>query len=125
MSLTIKLHSSSTTYLSFGSRFRGYNPRIRPNSIYHFNPLTVPSYQSNKMQASLQSSPSSVFKSSLIEPDGGVLVDLAVPESEREAKTVEAESLPKVRLTKIVVEWLHVIGEGWASPLKGFMLQTF
>ncbi|KAK8580840.1 hypothetical protein V6N13_143895 [Hibiscus sabdariffa] len=76
------------------------------------------------MQAPVQSSPTSVIKSSLIEPDGGVLVDLAVPESEREAKTVEAESLPKVRLTKIDVEWLHVIGEGWASPLEGFMREA-
>ncbi|GMI91315.1 ATP SULFURYLASE ARABIDOPSIS 1 [Hibiscus trionum] len=73
------------------------------------------------MQGPVQSSSTSVIKSSLIEPDGGVLVNLIVPESEREAKTAEAESLPKVRLTKIDVEWLHVISEGWASPLKGFM----
>ncbi|KAK8642369.1 hypothetical protein V6N13_011715 [Hibiscus sabdariffa] len=73
------------------------------------------------MQGSVQSSSASVIRSSLIEPDGGVLVDLVVPESEREAKSVEAESLPKVWLTKIDVEWLHVISEGWASPLKGFM----
>lgn len=60
-------------------------------------------------------------KSSLIEPDGGALVDLVVPESERPARTLEAEKLPKVGLTKIDLEWVHVIGEGWASPLKGFM----
>ncbi|KAE8656067.1 ATP sulfurylase 2 [Hibiscus syriacus] len=54
----------------------------------------------------------SVIKSSLIEPDGGVVVDLVVPESERGVKTVEAESLPKLRLTKIDVEWVHVICEG-------------
>ncbi|KAE8712632.1 ATP sulfurylase 4 [Hibiscus syriacus] len=73
------------------------------------------------MQVPVQSSSTSLIKSSLIEPDGGFLIDLIVPESEREVKTVEAESLPKVRLTKIDVEWLHVISEGWASPLKGFM----
>ncbi|KAK8551790.1 hypothetical protein V6N13_120224 [Hibiscus sabdariffa] len=73
------------------------------------------------MQGPVQSSSTSVIRSSLIEPDGGVLIDLVVPESEREAKSVEAESLPKVWLTKIDVEWLHVISEGWASPLKGFM----
>lgn len=60
-------------------------------------------------------------KSSLIEPDGGILVDLVVPESERSARTLEAEKLPKVGLTKIDLEWVHVISEGWASPLKGFM----
>ncbi|KAJ6708756.1 ENDOGLUCANASE [Salix koriyanagi] len=65
-----------------------------------------------------------VIKSSLIEPDGGVLVDARVPESERGSKTLEAELLPKVSLAKIDVEWVHVISEGWASPLKGFMREN-
>ncbi|MBA0864194.1 hypothetical protein Goshw_000437 [Gossypium schwendimanii] len=124
MSLTIKSHVASPTYLSFTtkpSRFTGYNSKIRPNSIYHFNPLKLTYYQPKKMQAPVQYSPAPVIKSSLIEPDGGALVDLVVPEGERGAKTIEAESLPKVRLTKIDVEWVHVISEGWANPLKGFM----
>ncbi|XVF35978.1 hypothetical protein REPUB_Repub19eG0018600 [Reevesia pubescens] len=128
MSVTIKLHFTSNTYLNSSSKSSNltsyYNTKIRPKPIYHFNPLTSSTsfYKPKKMQASVQSSSStSVIKSSLIEPDGGVLVDLVVPESEREAKTVEAESMPKVRLTKIDVEWVHVISEGWASPLKGFM----
>ncbi|CAI9775333.1 unnamed protein product [Fraxinus pennsylvanica] len=62
-----------------------------------------------------------VVKSSLIEPDGGQLVDLVVPEIQRAATVSEAETMPKVRLTKIDLEWVHVISEGWASPLKGFM----
>lgn len=62
-----------------------------------------------------------VVKSSLIEPDGGSLVDLVVPEAQRVSRISAAESLPKVRLTKIDVEWVHVISEGWASPLRGFM----
>lgn len=62
-----------------------------------------------------------MIKSSLIEPDGGALVDLVVPEGERGAKITLAESLPKVQLTRIDLEWVHVVGEGWASPLKGFM----
>lgn len=60
-------------------------------------------------------------KSSLIEPDGGSLVDLVVPENQRVAKIAEAETMAKVKLTKIDLEWVHVISEGWASPLKGFM----
>lgn len=60
-------------------------------------------------------------KSSLIEPDGGVLVNLVVPESSRAEKIKEAEALPKVQLSRIDLEWVHVISEGWASPLKGFM----
>lgn len=62
-----------------------------------------------------------MVKSSLIEPDGGAVVDLVVPESKRAAKIAEAEALPKVKLSKIDVEWVHVVSEGWASPLKGFM----
>ena len=62
-----------------------------------------------------------MIKSSLIEPDGGALVDLVVPESKRGSKLLEAESLPKVQLTRIDIEWVQVIGEGWASPLRGFM----
>ncbi|KAL2559909.1 ATP sulfurylase 2 [Forsythia ovata] len=74
--------------------------------------------------ASLSSSSnkgSLAVKSSLIEPDGGSLVDLVVPEIQRAAKISETETMPKVRLTKIDLEWVHVISEGWASPLKGFM----
>lgn len=62
-----------------------------------------------------------VIKSSLIEPDGGSLVDLVVPENQKAALVSEAGSLPMVKLTRIDLEWVHVISEGWASPLKGFM----
>lgn len=65
-----------------------------------------------------------MIKSSLIEPDGGELVDLVVPENLRDSKLHEVESFPKVKLTKIDFEWVHVIGEGWASPLKGFMREN-
>mmetsp|Transcript_18511 Transcript_18511/g.26054 ORF Transcript_18511/g.26054 Transcript_18511/m.26054 type:complete len:1092 (+) Transcript_18511:37-3312(+) len=54
-------------------------------------------------------------------PDGDVVVDLHVPSSQKSAKVAEAASLPKVRITDIDLNWLQVIGEGWASPLKGFM----
>ena len=62
-----------------------------------------------------------VVKSSLIDPDGGSLVDLLVKESERDLKAREAESMPRVTLTRIDLEWVHVLSEGWASPLRGFM----
>ncbi|KAF2310096.1 hypothetical protein GH714_006526 [Hevea brasiliensis] len=32
--------------------------------------------------------------------------------------------MPKVRLTKIDVEWVHMISEGWASPMRGFMREN-
>ncbi|KAK8548592.1 hypothetical protein V6N13_054623 [Hibiscus sabdariffa] len=61
------------------------------------------------------------IRAGLIEPDGGKLVDLHVAEPERELKKREAASLPRVKLTKIDVQWVHVLSEGWASPLTGFM----
>lgn len=51
-------------------------------------------------------------------------MDLVVPESERGKKKSEAEAMPKVRLTKVDIEWVHVISEGWASPLRGFMRES-
>lgn len=63
-------------------------------------------------------------RASLIEPDGGRLVDLVVPEEggRRAALRREAASLPhRVRLGGVEKEWVHVLSEGWASPLQGFM----
>ncbi|CAM9315825.1 unnamed protein product [Ectocarpus sp. 13 AM-2016] len=54
-------------------------------------------------------------------PDGDEIIDLHVAPSEKEALTAFAETLPKVLITDIDLNWLQVIGEGWASPLKGFM----
>jgi len=47
--------------------------------------------------------------------------DLTVPEEELEAATAEAESLPSVEINKLDLEWVQVLGEGWATPLTGFM----
>lgn len=54
-------------------------------------------------------------------PDGGEIVDLHVPENLKAARKEEAKTLPKVLITDIDLNWLQTIGEGWASPLKGFM----
>jgi len=59
--------------------------------------------------------------SGLTSPDGGELVNCIVPSEQLPAKLVEASTLPQVPLTDIDVNWLQVIGEGWAAPLKGFM----
>lgn len=61
------------------------------------------------------------IKSSLIDPDGGSLVNLVVDEAQRGLRVTEAQEMPKVKLTRIDLEWVHVISEGWANPLKGFM----
>jgi len=54
-------------------------------------------------------------------PDGDIVVDLHVPAHLKADRIAEAETLPKVLITDVDLNWLQVIGEGWASPLKGFM----
>lgn len=65
--------------------------------------------------------PPKVTPPGLPNPDGDVIVDLHVPKEQRAAKMAEAATLPKVRITDIDLNWLQTIGEGWASPLTGFM----
>ncbi|XP_047266445.1 ATP sulfurylase 1, chloroplastic [Capsicum annuum] len=61
---------------------------------------------------------------SLIQPDGGKLIELFIEESQRELKREEANKLPQIKVNKIDIEWVHVLSEGWASPLKGFMREN-
>lgn len=130
LSLAIKLHlassSPSFSLLTLNNHQHANklttsetcsNTKVRPKPIYSTNPLIIPTC---KVRPRVQYC-GTMIKSSLIEPDGGALVDLVVPEGERGAKITLAESLPKVQLTRIDLEWVHVVGEGWASPLKGFM----
>ena len=62
--------------------------------------------------------------SQLIEPDGGILVELVVDEPLRREKKREALELPRIKLSKIDLQWVHVLSEGWASPLRGFMREN-
>eukprot|EP00053_Salpingoeca_punica_P015544 m.143631 g.143631 ORF g.143631 m.143631 type:complete len:602 (-) comp16743_c0_seq3:1168-2973(-) len=47
--------------------------------------------------------------------------ELFVPEDQVAAREAEAASLPKLEIDRLSMEWLQVLSEGWASPLKGFM----
>ncbi len=58
---------------------------------------------------------------SLIIPDGGKLTNLVVPEDLQPAKRAEAARLPHLTITDYDLQWIHVLAEGWASPLTGFM----
>lgn len=64
----------------------------------------------------------------LINPDGGKLVHLvASPGAERDGLRREASpaaGLPRIKLSRIDLEWVHVLSEGWASPLRGFMREA-
>eukprot|EP00112_Aurelia_sp_Birch-Aquarium-sp1_P004125 Seg1469.5 transcript_id=Seg1469.5/GoldUCD/mRNA.D3Y31 product="Bifunctional 3'-phosphoadenosine 5'-phosphosulfate synthase 1" protein_id=Seg1469.5/GoldUCD/D3Y31 len=47
--------------------------------------------------------------------------ELFVPEDELEKYTTEAKTLPTISINKLDMQWVQVLGEGWASPLQGFM----
>ncbi|XP_057771519.1 ATP sulfurylase 1, chloroplastic-like [Salvia miltiorrhiza] len=68
--------------------------------------------------------PAARIRASLIEPDGGRLVELLVKDSEKASKLKEASQLPPIRLSAIDLQWVHVLSEGWASPLRGFMRES-
>lgn len=48
-------------------------------------------------------------------------MELVVEDSKRDLKKGEAFLLPRVKLSRIDMEWVHVLSEGWATPLNGFM----
>lgn len=52
------------------------------------------------------------------------VVELLVPESNRAAKKSEAEKLTAITVSDLDMQWLHVLSEGWASPLRGFMREA-
>ncbi len=51
----------------------------------------------------------------------GRVKELMVPASRAEAAAREAEALKAVDITEVDMQWLQVLSEGWASPLRGFM----
>ena len=51
--------------------------------------------------------------------------ELMVAEDKKEDFLKEAETLPSVEITKIDLQWVQVLGEGWASPLNGKYLFQF
>ncbi|XP_022941299.1 ATP sulfurylase 2 [Cucurbita moschata] len=127
MSLVAKLHLATSPQISLNTRQTTIKRTPVPIAAYYTKIKSKPIYVSESlgfkpaMQGYSPRSLRSSIKCSLIEPDGGAVVELIVPESERASRVLEAESLPKVKLTRIDLEWVHVISEGWASPLKGFM----
>ncbi|KAM4702676.1 bifunctional 3'-phosphoadenosine 5'-phosphosulfate synthase 2 [Rhinophrynus dorsalis] len=47
--------------------------------------------------------------------------ELFVPENKLKEAREEAELLPSVEITKLDLQWVQILSEGWATPLKGFM----
>ncbi|ELK36150.1 Bifunctional 3'-phosphoadenosine 5'-phosphosulfate synthase 2 [Myotis davidii] len=47
--------------------------------------------------------------------------ELFVPENKLDQVRAEAEALPSLPMTKLDLQWVQVLSEGWATPLNGFM----
>ncbi|XP_071874166.1 bifunctional 3'-phosphoadenosine 5'-phosphosulfate synthase 2 isoform X1 [Bombus fervidus] len=47
--------------------------------------------------------------------------ELFVEEKRIEEARKEAENLPSIHITKVDLQWVQVLAEGWAAPLTGFM----
>ncbi|KAF6317649.1 3'-phosphoadenosine 5'-phosphosulfate synthase 2 [Rhinolophus ferrumequinum] len=47
--------------------------------------------------------------------------ELFVPENKLDQVRAEAKAVPSLSITKLDLQWVQVLSEGWATPLKGFM----
>ncbi|XP_073541613.1 bifunctional 3'-phosphoadenosine 5'-phosphosulfate synthase 2 isoform X3 [Phyllobates terribilis] len=47
--------------------------------------------------------------------------ELFVPENKLNQAREEADNLPAIEITKLDLQWVQILSEGWATPLKGFM----
>lgn len=47
--------------------------------------------------------------------------ELFVEENRLDAARAEAKTLPSLTISIVDLQWLQVLSEGWAMPLKGFM----
>ncbi|NWV22035.1 PAPS2 synthase, partial [Origma solitaria] len=61
-----------------------------------------------------------------IVPQGSIkdVLELFVPEDKLSSVRAEAEKLPAVEITKLDLQWVQVLSEGWATPLTGFMREA-
>jgi len=50
--------------------------------------------------------------------------ELFVPEHKLGEVQQEAATMPQLEITKLDTEWVQVLSEGWATPLRGFMRET-
>uniref|UniRef100_A0A8C5RRC2 3'-phosphoadenosine 5'-phosphosulfate synthase 2 n=1 Tax=Laticauda laticaudata TaxID=8630 RepID=A0A8C5RRC2_LATLA len=49
------------------------------------------------------------------------VLELFVPENKVEQTWAKAGTLLSINITKLDLQWVQVLSEGWATPLKGFM----
>ncbi|CAN8063642.1 unnamed protein product [Agarophyton chilense] len=99
--------------------------------------VVAPTSVSSSSSSSLFSTPAVSYRvrqiqrkstvSATVAPPAAIVdevIELIVPEAQRPAKMSEAQTLPSVTVSDIDMQWIHVLAEGWASPLKGFMRES-
>ncbi|KAM6104824.1 bifunctional 3'-phosphoadenosine 5'-phosphosulfate synthase 2 [Pterocles gutturalis] len=61
-----------------------------------------------------------------IVPHGSIkdVLELFVPKNQLNSVRAEVEMLPSVEITKLDLQWVQVLSEGWATPLTGFMREA-
>ena len=91
---------------------------LRKSQVSHFAPAHTLSVKPKAAHFNVR------IRAALIEPDGGKLTELFVEKSLTDVKKREALSLPRIKLSRIDLQWVHVLSEGWASPLAGFMRES-
>ncbi|KAL3693053.1 hypothetical protein R1sor_006704 [Riccia sorocarpa] len=116
--------SSSSPSGSAAAAFVSLRGAQSPGNLLERSSFQMGQSNISLMGQTTRKSVAPIKASALITPDGGVLVDLIVPGHEKVQKLEEARSLPQVNITKIDLEWVHVLSEGWASPLRGFMRES-
>ena len=87
------------------------NPEVVVNTVGHSVPECV-----QKIVAALRAR--QLLPKLPVEDSDG---ELEVAPSLLEQATAEAEGLPSFEIGEIDLQWVQVLGEGWARPLTGFM----
>jgi len=64
-----------------------------------------------------------VLISVLFSPAAAQNVNLIVPVNQQASFKSKAAKLDSLALSEEELQWLHILAEGWASPLKGFMTE--
>lgn len=53
----------------------------------------------------------------------GMIPELFVPENRISVAKAEAMELPRLEISAVDLQWVQILAEGWATPLKGFMTE--
>ncbi|KAL2634758.1 hypothetical protein R1flu_006237 [Riccia fluitans] len=115
---------SSSSPSAAAAAFASLRRAGSPGNLRERNSFQIGQSHTSLMGQAKPKSVAPIRAGGLISPDGAVLVDLIVPQREKGPKSEEAQSLPQVNINKIDLEWVHVLSEGWASPLRGFMRES-